>query len=70
MQVEADSGMGRAAIQLGKSRGSSIVAIVRGRSGEEGEKLKREMKELGPTHVVTDDGRIHWTILGEHIAVH
>ncbi|KAL2038808.1 hypothetical protein N7G274_008566 [Stereocaulon virgatum] len=55
IQNGANSGVGRAAIQLGKRWGYQCIAVVRGRPGEEGEKLKSELKELGATRVVTDE---------------
>ena len=55
IQNGANSGVGRAALQLGKRWGLKSIAVVRGREGEEGEKLKRELEELGATKVVTDE---------------
>ena len=49
----ANSGVGRAAIQLGKLWGLRSIAVVRERRGKEGEELKRELEELGATKVVT-----------------
>ncbi|MCJ1386919.1 mitochondrial 2-enoyl thioester reductase [Xylographa soralifera] len=54
VQNGANSGVGRAAIQLGKRWGCKNIAIVRDRPGEEGEKLKRELEELGATKVVSE----------------
>ena len=55
IQNGANSGVGRAAIKLGKRWGYKCIAVVRGRPGEEGEKLKRELEELGATKVLTDE---------------
>lgn len=55
IQNGANSGVGRAAIQLGKMWGLKSIAVIRGRPGEEGEKLKRELEELGADKVVTDE---------------
>ncbi|MCJ1243320.1 mitochondrial 2-enoyl thioester reductase [Trapelia coarctata] len=54
VQNGANSGVGRAAIQLGKKWGYRCIAIVRDRPGEEGENLRRELEELGATKVVTE----------------
>ena len=55
IQNGANSGVGRAAIQLGKRWGYNSIAVVRSRPGEEGEKLKKELEDLGATKVVTDE---------------
>ena len=55
IQNGANSGVGRAAIQLGKKWGYKSIAVIRSRPGEEGEKLKRELEDLGATKVVTDE---------------
>ena len=55
IQNGANSGVGRAAIQLGKRWGHNSIAVVRSRPGEEGEKLKKELEALGATKVVTDE---------------
>ena len=55
IQNGANSGVGRAAIQLGKKWGYNSIAVVRSRPGEEGEKLKKELQDLGATKVVTDE---------------
>jgi len=55
IQNGANSGVGRAAIQLGRLWGLRCIAVVRGRAGEEGERLKRELERLGATRVVTDE---------------
>ncbi|MCJ1281198.1 mitochondrial 2-enoyl thioester reductase [Xylographa opegraphella] len=54
VQNGANSGVGRAAIQLGKRWGHKNIAVVRDRPGEEGEALKRELEALGATKVVSD----------------
>lgn len=54
VQNGANSGVGRAAIQLGKRWGYRSIAVVRDRQGDEGEKLKRELEGLGATKVVTE----------------
>ncbi|MCJ1431163.1 mitochondrial 2-enoyl thioester reductase [Xylographa pallens] len=54
VQNGANSGVGRAAIQLGKRWGYKNIAVVRDRPGEEGEKLKRELEDLGATKVVSE----------------
>ena len=55
VQNGANSGVGRAAIQLGKLWGWKSIAVVRGRPGKEGEDLKRELQELGATKVVSEE---------------
>lgn len=55
IQNGANSGVGRAAIQLGKRWGYKSIAIIRARRGEEGKKLKTELEELGATKVVTHE---------------
>ncbi|KAL8792021.1 MAG: hypothetical protein Q9195_005362 [Heterodermia aff. obscurata] len=55
IQNGANSGVGRAAIQLGRMWGLRSIAVVRGRPGEEGEKLKRELEELGADQIVSDE---------------
>lgn len=55
IQNGANSGVGRAAIQLGKVWGLRNIAVVRARPGEEGERLKKELEALGATKVVTDE---------------
>ncbi len=55
IQNGANSGVGRAAIQLGRLWGLRCIAVVRGRAGEDGERLKRELEGLGATRVVTDE---------------
>ena len=55
IQNGANSGVGRAAIQLGKRWGYNSIAVIRSRPGEDREKLKSELEELGATKVVTDE---------------
>ena len=56
VQNGANSGVGRAAVQLGREWGIKSINVIRGREdkGEE-EKLKEEMKALGATVVVTEE---------------
>ncbi|KAL2863109.1 enoyl-[acyl-carrier-protein] reductase [Aspergillus lucknowensis] len=55
IQNGANSGVGRAAIQLGKEWGIKTLNVVRERkSPEETDVLKQELKDLGATAVVTD----------------
>lgn len=53
IQNGANSGVGRAALQLGKRWGYKSIAVFRTRPGEAGERLKTALKELGATKVVT-----------------
>lgn len=55
IQNGANSGVGRAAVQLGKMWGYKSICVIRKREGAEGEALKQELMELGATVVVTDD---------------
>ena len=55
IQNGANSGVGRAAIQLGRMWGLKSISIIRGRPGEEGKKLKRELEDLGADKVITDE---------------
>jgi mitochondrial enoyl-[acyl-carrier protein] reductase / trans-2-enoyl-CoA reductase len=56
VQNGANSGVGRAAIQLGKLWGYRSINVVRARSTpEDTDKLKSELVGLGATHVVTED---------------
>ncbi|MCJ1329210.1 mitochondrial 2-enoyl thioester reductase [Thelotrema lepadinum] len=55
IQNGSNSGVGRAALQLGRKWGYKSIAVVRDRPGEEGEKLRREMEALGATVVVSED---------------
>lgn len=56
VQNGANSGVGRAAIQLGKLWGLRSINVVREREGDPDatEKLKRELLDLGATVVVTE----------------
>lgn len=54
IQNGANSGVGRAAIQLGKLWGWKSIAVVRGRAGAEGKALGRELEALGAEKVVTE----------------
>lgn len=55
LQNGANSGVGRAAIQLGKLWGLRSINVVRERNTpEETEELKRELMDLGATVVVTE----------------
>jgi len=55
IQNGANSGVGRAAIQLGKTWGLRSINIIRDRpDAAETEKMKAELLELGATHVVTE----------------
>lgn len=55
IQNGANSGVGRAAVQLGKRWGHKSICVIRKRDGAEGDALKQEMLELGATVVVTDE---------------
>lgn len=56
LQNGANSGVGRAAIQLGKLWGLRSINVVRGRKTEEETKeLKNELEGLGATVVVTEE---------------
>ncbi|KAK8099303.1 uncharacterized protein PG998_012544 [Apiospora kogelbergensis] len=56
VQNGANSGVGRAAIQLAKLWGYRSINVVRARDTPEAtEALRAELKELGATHVVTDE---------------
>ncbi|KAL3433387.1 hypothetical protein BDV09DRAFT_112064 [Aspergillus tetrazonus] len=55
IQNGANSGVGRAAIQLGREWGIKTINVVRERkTPEETEALKQELKDLGATVVVTE----------------
>jgi len=54
IQNGANSGVGRAAIQLGKVWGYKSINVIRARP-EGQDKLKRELEELGADVVVTDE---------------
>ncbi|KAI0019927.1 NAD(P)-binding protein [Xylariomycetidae sp. FL0641] len=56
IQNGANSGVGRAAIQLGRLWGYQSINVIRSReSAEETRKLKNELLDLGATHVVTEE---------------
>ncbi|KAL9024586.1 MAG: hypothetical protein Q9196_006410 [Gyalolechia fulgens] len=55
IQNGANSGVGRAAVQLGKMWGYKSICLIRKREGDEGKALKQEMLDLGATVVVTDE---------------
>ncbi|KAL8669948.1 MAG: hypothetical protein Q9168_005482 [Polycauliona sp. 1 TL-2023] len=55
IQNGANSGVGRAAVQLGKMWGLKSICVVRKREGAVGEALYKEMQELGATVVVNDE---------------
>lgn len=56
IQNGANSGVGRAAIQLGKEWGFKSINVIRGRDDKTAEdKLKQELYDLGATHVVTEE---------------
>ena len=56
IQNGANSGVGRAALQLGRKWGLKCIAVIRGREGQHGEEaaLKAEMTSLGADKVITD----------------
>ena len=54
IQNGSNSGVGRAAIQFAKMWGLNNIAVIRDKGGEKTENLKRELLDLGATHVVTD----------------
>ncbi|RMZ88171.1 hypothetical protein DV736_g4594, partial [Chaetothyriales sp. CBS 134916] len=56
MQNGANSGVGRAAIQLGREWGFKSINVIRGRDDKaEEQKLKDELTSLGATHVITEE---------------
>ncbi|KAL8715332.1 MAG: hypothetical protein Q9225_006402 [Loekoesia sp. 1 TL-2023] len=55
IQNGANSGVGRAAVQLGRMWGLKSICIVRKRKGAEEDALRRELQELGATVVVTQE---------------
>ncbi|KAI9859217.1 MAG: mitochondrial 2-enoyl thioester reductase, partial [Pleopsidium flavum] len=57
VQNGANSGVGRAAIQLGRLWGYKSINVVRDRPGVE--ELKSELRELGATVVVTEEELMH-----------
>lgn len=54
IQNGANSGVGRTAIQFAKMWGLNNIAVIRDKGGEKTENLKKELLDLGATHVVTD----------------
>ncbi|KAF2872016.1 enoyl-acyl-carrier-proteinreductase 1 mitochondrial precursor [Massariosphaeria phaeospora] len=55
IQNGANSGVGRAAIQLGKSWGLKSINVIRGRDDKAAEeKLKQDLKAIGADVVITD----------------
>jgi trans-2-enoyl-CoA reductase len=55
IQNGANSGVGRAAIQLGKRWGYKSINVIRGRDDKAAEeKLKQELKDIGADVVITD----------------
>ncbi|KAH7139345.1 hypothetical protein B0J11DRAFT_516608 [Dendryphion nanum] len=55
IQNGANSGVGRAAIQLGRVWGLKSVNVIRGRDDKEAEeKLKKSLKDIGADVVITD----------------
>ena len=56
IQNGANSGVGRAAIQLGREWNFKSINIIRGREDKtEEDKLKYELYDLGATHVITEE---------------
>lgn len=56
IQNGANSGVGRAAIQLGKEWGFKSINVIRGREDKAAEqKLKDELYEIGATKVITEE---------------
>jgi len=55
IQNGANSGVGRAAIQLGRMWGLKCIAVVRQRPDDEFYKLEKELLELGAEAVCTDE---------------
>lgn len=56
IQNGANSGVGRAAIQLGKEWGFKSINVIRGRDDKAAEqKLKDELYEIGATKVITEE---------------
>ncbi|KAK6085334.1 mitochondrial trans-2-enoyl- reductase [Seiridium cupressi] len=56
IQNGANSGVGRAAIQLGRLWGYKSINVVRAReTPEETEKLRQELTDLGADHVLTEE---------------
>ena len=56
IQNGANSGVGRAAIQLGREWGIKSINVIRGRDDKtEEDKLKKELYDLGATQVITEE---------------
>ncbi|KAI1618691.1 mitochondrial trans-2-enoyl-CoA reductase [Exophiala viscosa] len=56
IQNGANSGVGRAAIQLGKEWGFKSINVIRGRENkEEEQKLKQDLLDIGATKVITEE---------------
>ena len=56
IQNGANSGVGRAAIQLGREWGFKSINVIRGRENKDEEKkLRDDLKDLGATQVITED---------------
>jgi mitochondrial enoyl-[acyl-carrier protein] reductase / trans-2-enoyl-CoA reductase len=56
VQNGANSGVGRAAIQLGKEWGFKSINVIRGRENkDEEQQLKQELYDIGATKVVTEE---------------
>ena len=56
IQNGANSGVGRAAIQLGKEWGFKSINVIRGREDKaEEQKLRQELLDLGATKVITEE---------------
>lgn len=56
MQNGANSGVGRAAIQLGREWGFKSINVIRGRENKDEEKkLRDELIDLGATQVITEE---------------
>lgn len=56
IQNGANSGVGRAAIQLGKEWGFKSINVIRGREDkDEEQKLRQELLDIGATKVITEE---------------
>ena len=56
IQNGANSGVGRAAIQLGKEWGFKSINVIRGRENkEEEQKLRQDLYDIGATKVITEE---------------
>lgn len=56
IQNGANSGVGRAAIQLGREWGLKSINVIRGRENkEEEQKLRQELLDIGATEVITEE---------------